>query len=127
MLLFSLLRAEKTLTEAAATVGCSIETARYWSQLITVDTTDLAKTTLRSRASDIALRLSKTTHAPTMLETLRDLGVSEKKAPAGESKGGVTVVIGALESQVQVSIVDTQTLTLSPQDRSVIHSVSEGD
>lgn len=40
-----------------------------------------------------------------MLEVLRDLEVTTKQAPAGAGKGGVTVLIGATDSQVQVNII----------------------
>jgi len=44
--------------------------------------------------------LTETKHAPTILETIRDTGLTEKKAPIGEQKGGVTVIIGAKDCEV---------------------------
>ena len=51
----------------------------------------------------MATHLMETTHAPTMLEVMRDTGVTEKKSPAGEGKGGVVVNIGCKDSDVQIS------------------------
>lgn len=98
-----------TQTQIAQRVGCSQPTvSNVLSEF--ADTRHIARKRLNSSAAAIAERLSQTKHAPTMLEVLRDLEVTTKQAPAGAGKGGVTVVIGATDSQVQVNIIGTEAL-----------------
>lgn len=93
-----------TQTQVAQRVGCSQGTV---SNVLAAfaDTRHIARRMLNASAADISERLTKTKHAPTMLEVLRDLEVTTKQAPAGQGKGGLTVLIGAQDSQVQVNIL----------------------
>lgn len=107
-------------TEIAQRVGCSQSSV---SRLLTefTDSRRYARAILDRDAASVAARLAQTKHAPTMLELMRDLGVTEKKAPVGESKGGVTVLIGVKDSDVQIQVGSSD---LSPQLSPDIHSVT---
>ena len=105
--IFTLHRAGKTQVEIAETLNCNVSSVCRWLKSLD-DTTDLAKQILKSSAADVARALVKTKHAPTQLEILRDQGVSEKKAPAGETRTGVTVLIGVHETEVKLGVQVTQ-------------------
>jgi predicted transcriptional regulator len=102
----------RTQTEIAQLVGCSQPTV---SRVIAefADTRDIARRILHRDAASIAERLTQTKHAPTMLEILRDQKVSEKQAPAGEHRGGITVVIGVQAERVQLGGFASPVVTVS--------------
>lgn len=92
-----------TQTEIAQRLNCSQATiSRVLSDFD--DTRTIARKRLHASADAIAERLTKTKHAPTMLEVLRDVGVTEKQAPSAGSKGGVTVLVGAGAGTVNIQL-----------------------
>jgi len=101
-----------TQTVIAKQIGCSQPAVSLVLSHFE-DTRHIARKALHNGAYEIAEKLIKTKHAPTMLEVLRDIGVTEKKAPAGESKGGVQVFIGGSDIQVSVSTFASELTTVS--------------
>lgn len=93
----------KTQVEIAQVIGCSQPTVSDTLREFE-DTRLLAGHILRAGASHLATTVVKTTHAGTALEALRDMQVSEKRAPDQGKSGGVQVFIGVQDGDVQVSI-----------------------
>lgn len=93
-----------TQVEIAQRLNCSQPTVSRTLAAF-VDTRPLATAHLNSESYNIAKKVAASNHMPTLLEVLRDQKASEKQAPAGASRGGVSVIIGASEAQVQVNIV----------------------
>lgn len=93
----------RTQTEIAHLVGCSQGTVSNVLRDF-ADTRQIARKRLNASADTLAEKLAKTKHAPTMLEVLRDIGVTEKQAPAGQSRPGVNVFIGGTDAQVQINL-----------------------
>lgn len=102
-LMLKLRDAGKTQVEIAQVIGCSQPTV---SQTLAefIDTRLEAANILRGGASELAKRIVKKAGPMVALETLRDLEVSQKRAPDQGKGGGVTVVIGVQDSDVQVQI-----------------------
>lgn len=93
----------KTQVEIAQVIGCNQSTI---SDVLVAfeDTRTLAGHILRNGASRLAETVVKTKHAGTALEALRDMEVSQKRAPDQGKGGGVQVFIGVQDGDVQVNI-----------------------
>lgn len=102
-LILKLKDAGKTQVETAQIIGCSQSAvSRCLAEFF--DTRLEAAHILRGGASELAKRIVKKAGPMVALETLRDLEVSQKRAPDQGKGGGVTVVIGVQDSDVQVQI-----------------------
>lgn len=95
--------AGKTQVETAQVIGCS-QSAISRCLADFIDTRLEASHILRSGASDLATRIVRKAGPMVALEALRDMEVSQKRAPDQGKGGGVTVVIGVQDSDVQVQI-----------------------
>jgi len=89
--------------EIAQELGCSQPTVSKWLTIVK-DPLEEARHILRQGAPKLAATVVNTKHAPTALETLRDLQVSEKRAPDAGKGAGVTVLVGAEDTSVQVNL-----------------------
>lgn len=96
-------KAGLTQVEIAQQLGCSQPTVSKWLNTID-DPLEQAKHILRSGAPALATTVVNTKHAPTALEALRDMQVSEKRAPDQGKGGGVQVFIGVQDGDVKVNI-----------------------
>lgn len=92
-------------TQIAQRLDCSQATISRTLAVFT-DTRPLARRYKDGSAYRRMKVLCDTKHAPTLLEMARDEEVSVKQAPVGAGKGGVTVVIGAVDAQVQINIIE---------------------
>lgn len=95
--------------QIAQELQCSQPTVSRW---LTVVRDPIANSThkLTQAMPELTDRFIQKARPQDILEAMRDTGVTEKKAAAGQGKGGVTVVIGAVDSQVQVNIIGTEAL-----------------
>lgn len=93
----------KTQVEIAQIIGCS-QSAISKCLAEYEDTRSLAGHILRNGAAKLASTVVATKHAPTALEALRDMQVSEKRAPDQGKGGGVQVFIGVQDGDVKVNI-----------------------
>jgi hypothetical protein len=97
----------KTQVEIAQIVGCNQSSVSRCLDDFE-DTRGIASHILRNGAADLAKTVVKTKHAGTALEALRDMEVSQKRAPDQGKGGGVQVFIGVQDGDVQVTIGNTE-------------------
>ena len=95
--------ANMTQTQMAQEIGCSQSTVCQWLK-VSYNPVETATDKVRQALPELADRYIAKARPQDIIETFRDFGVQTKKAPDGGKSGGVTVIVGAEDSNVQVNL-----------------------
>lgn len=117
--LLNLHKAGKTQVEIAQALGIDQSNVSRWLDKL-VDTTELAKHTLRNSASTLAKRVVKNANVEESLEVLDRLEVLPKRQTEARA-GGVNIVIGM---PGQPAGPDPVVVDLSPSVAPVLHRLT---